>query len=982
MNGIKILLVEDNPLDAELAIREIKKGGSEFIIKVVDAMEEVNRALGDFYPDLIITDFCLAGFDGMNVLDLARKKDQLMPVIIITGSINEETAVNCIKAGAQDYILKENLMRLPFAIDDALEMHRIIIEKNKAEKALEESRNTLEMFFSQSLDGFFYMMLDEPVYWNDQADKEQVVRYIFNNQKITKINQAMLDQYRANSCDLMGKTAADLFSHDPEQGIRAWRQLLDERHLHIDTYERRMDGTFMWVEGEYSCMYDDSGRFVGHFGLQRDVTERKETERRIRESEQQYRLLIDNIGEGIALVSPGEEITMANPAADEIFGVKPGELTGQNLLNFVIPEMSEFVKKQTFLRKSGERTVYEMEIERFGGTHRVLMVTAVPQFDDNQNFIGTFGVFRDITETKRAQESIRKQLVALTQPIDDPKGIDFHTLFSMEDIQRIQDEFAEATGVSSIITYPDGTPITRPTNFCRLCRDIIRKTPRGLRNCLHSDAMIGLTLEDGPVIQPCLSGGLWDAGASIRIGGKHIANWLIGQVRNEAQDEEKLVAYADEIGADREEFRKALREVPVMSDEQFTKVSKALYTIANELSLKAYQNVQQARFIREKEETESALRNSEAKYRTLVQYSSDPIFSFNPDETYRFVNEAFAKPFGKTPEDIIGKTPFEIFSFDEAEKRLQLVRKVFKTGEQGSIDVKVVTAQGDLRYYLTIVDPIKDEDGNILWVSCIAKNITDRKLAEEELIKAKERAEESDQLKSAFLANMSHEIRTPMNSIIGFAELLTEEEVDSNSRKKFAKLIERGSEQLLSLINDIIDISKIEAGQITLSPTMVLIPELIEEIFQMFLALRNRMDKEKVQLKMDLSGLDTKLEILIDRNRLQQVLINLGQNALKFTESGSVVFGCKLLNERMVRFFVKDTGRGISPAKQELIFKRFRQIEETSGPLYRGTGLGLAISQNLVNLMGGEIGVVSELEKGSEFWFTLPLHFKIPLDQS
>jgi ligand-binding sensor protein len=155
--------------------------------------------------------------------------------------------------------------------------------------------------------------------------------------------------------------------------------------------------------------------------------------------------------------------------------------------------------------------------------------------------------------------------VALTKPLDDPAGIQFGDLFNIEEIQGIQDSFANATGVASIITQPDGTPITHPSNFCRLCVDIIRKTEKGRANCYRSDATLGRCNPSGPIISPCLSGGLWDAGASITVGGKHIANWLIGQVRDTTQNEKQMLRYADEIGADREEFRRALAEVPVMS---------------------------------------------------------------------------------------------------------------------------------------------------------------------------------------------------------------------------------------------------------------------------------------------------------------------------------------------------------------------------------------------------------------------------------
>ncbi len=169
--------------------------------------------------------------------------------------------------------------------------------------------------------------------------------------------------------------------------------------------------------------------------------------------------------------------------------------------------------------------------------------------------------------------------------------VTFLDIFDLDTIQKLQDSFAYATGVASIITDPDGVPITKPSNFCRLCNDIIRKTEKGLKNCYYSDAQLGKPNKKGPNIEKCLSGGLWDAGASIFVGEKHIANWMVGQVKNAQTNEEKILSYAKEIGANEQEFREALGEVNQMTSEQFKKVVDSLYIFANELSEKAYKNL-------------------------------------------------------------------------------------------------------------------------------------------------------------------------------------------------------------------------------------------------------------------------------------------------------------------------------------------------------------------------------------------------------
>ena len=206
----------------------------------------------------------------------------------------------------------------------------------------------------------------------------------------------------------------------------------------------------------------------------------------------------------------------------------------------------------------------------------------------------------DVSRDKRVELELQQRIRTLTHPQEDDSSVRFEDLFDIEEIQKIQDAFAEATGVASLITDLNGRPITRPSRFCRLCNDIIRKTELGLRNCMCSDAALGRKNPDGPNVQPCLSGGLWDGGTSICVGDRHIANWLIGQVLDETQKEERMLEYGRQIGADPEAYRGALREVTRMPRERFEKICLALHQIAKQLSLLALKNVQQARAITER----------------------------------------------------------------------------------------------------------------------------------------------------------------------------------------------------------------------------------------------------------------------------------------------------------------------------------------------------------------------------------------------
>ena len=317
-------------------------------------------------------------------------------------------------------------------------------------------------------------------------------------------------------------------------------------------------------------------------------------------------------------------------------------------------------------------------------------------------------------------------------------SIRFSDIFKLDEIQRLQDLFSDASGVASIITHPDGTPITRPSNFCRLCNDIIRKTEKGCANCFKSDAVLGRYNASGPVVQPCLSGGLWDAGASITVGGKHIANWLIGQVRNEKLDEQRMINYADEIGADREEFMKALHEVPVMSVEKFNKVSEMLFVFANDLSEKAYNNLQLKKQIAEREKAAALLHESRKQYRNLVEGTPDLITRIDSEGYLLFVNHSAQEIYGLKPEACVGRSAFDFIHPDDRSGTEAAFQYSLKSGvEIFTHESRLVGISGQVHHMAWTIRIERDEAGNFCGFACTAKDITNFKQTEEALRQSK-----------------------------------------------------------------------------------------------------------------------------------------------------------------------------------------------------------------------------------------------------
>jgi PAS domain S-box-containing protein len=570
----------------------------------------------------------------------------------------------------------------------------------------------------------------------------------------------------------------------------------------------------------------------------------------------------------------------------------------------------------------------------------------------------------EILKSEKANYDSRPE--QLDHPETSKGNIVFEDLFDLEAIQQIQDEFSSATGVASIITYPDGRPITRPSNFTRFCNEIVRQTEKGCRNCYKSDAELGAVNRGGPIIRQCLSGGLWDSGTSIVVEGNHIANWLVGQVRNDTQSEEKIRKYARLIEADEEEMISAFREVPAMSQERFIQVARLLYSLAKQFSVLASHNLQQAKFIRDHSLIEAALK-AEQLFTEKILDSLPGIFYLYSYPELKLIrwNKNHENLLGYKEGEIEGRFIYEWFP--ESDKRA-----VEKAVVQAMIDgVNVIEStllsrSGNFVPFL--LTGVRFENNGEKFLMGIGIDITNKKKADDELIRARNKAEESDKLKSAFLANMSHEIRTPMNGILGFANLLKQPDLSEETQQKFIKIIEKSGERMLNIINDLIDISKIESGQMEVTLSETNLHETLDFLYSFF---KTDAGKKGIDLSFYSPLKQDEATIITDSGKLYAILTNLIKNAIKFTLKGTVDFGYEIKGE-FIEFYVKDTGIGIPKDKQRKVLERFIQADFKLSSGYEGAGLGLSISRAYIEMLGGKLTLESEPGVGSQFYFTIP----------
>jgi PAS domain S-box-containing protein len=366
--------------------------------------------------------------------------------------------------------------------------------------------------------------------------------------------------------------------------------------------------------------------------------------------------------------------------------------------------------------------------------------------------------------------------------------------------------------------------------------------------------------------------------------------------------------------------------------------------------------------ITKRKQAEDLLKVSEQKSTSIMENSADAIFIANQQGKYVYTNKAVTAMLGYTSEEMERKTIADLTAPNKQEEIFKIFNQVLIDGK-GYTEIELLMKNG--KYIPTDLNAVILPDGSV-YGSC--RDISERKEAELELIRAKEKAEESDHLKSAFLTNMSHEIRTPMNGILGFAELLKEPNISSDDLQDYIQTMQISGARMLNTINSIVDMSKIESGLIQNDIKETDINDKMEFTYKFF---KPEADIKGLQLTLKSSLRDKEVIIKTDNEKVYGILTNLVRNAIKFTYEGSIEFGYEKKGEYL-EFYVKDTGIGIPQRYRQMIFERFRQGSEEHNRGYEGSGLGLSIAKSYVEMLGGEIWMESEEGLGSIFYFTIP----------
>ncbi len=378
--------------------------------------------------------------------------------------------------------------------------------------------------------------------------------------------------------------------------------------------------------------------------------------------------------------------------------------------------------------------------------------------------------------------------------------------------------------------------------------------------------------------------------------------------------------------------------------------------------------------LEELQNTNRDITNEKNKYLTVFESLITPIILLDENNVIINFNLAASKLF--TDIEVAGTLYYnENISSCTLREISDTVNELINcSGEKVSFEIYLDTNEGKRFFQVTLrkmLDVSEKYKGTVIMLD----DLTNRKQAEQILQEAKLKAEDADKLKTAFLANMSHEIRTPMNAILGFTELILASDPPKKERVEYLNLIRKSSNSLLTIIEDIIDIAKIESNQIKIHMKICKPVEILNDLYLLFKEmLKNYGSGEDIELRINVAISDLNIKFYTDADRLRQIISNLLNNAVKFTDFGFIEFGFKKVDQNHILFFVRDSGPGINDEMKDKIFERFIQIENTNSLKQNGAGLGLPICKNLVNLLGGSIWIESVVDKGSDFYFQLPLN--------
>jgi len=694
-------------------------------------------------------------------------------------------------------------------------------------------------------------------------------------------------------------------------------------------------------------------------------------------SEEKYRTVFENTGAATCILEEDGTISLANKQFEILSGFSSEEIINKKKwMDFVVEEDLYWMREQHELRrKDNEKALKEYEFRFMNKNNAIknihLHVEIIP---DTKKSVASL---IDVTHMLTVEQELKSIEWMLKDKVSEgrygePEYGDLSEInkdgmilnyVGKEELNRIVGDYLDLLETSAAVYEKDGSYALgiMSSHWCQFLDVSSRKLTGQANNAAalssgkwlcHESCWTHASkpcIEKGEIVDEKCHGGLSIYAVPIKAYGQIIGaiNFGYGEPPKDNSTLEKIASKynvsKEDVARNASRYRKRPQYIVQLAKKRLQRSAKQIgHIVESKMAL-------------------NSLQESEQKFKKISENSPDAIFIADKNGKYVYVNEKASALLGYGREELLDMSVKDLSIISNDKEPPEIFKQILKNGSAYS-EIEMRRKNGstvavDLNATLL-------PDGNV-YGSC--RDITERIINQTQLIEAKEKAEESDRLKSAFLANMSHEIRTPMNGIIGFTDLLKENNLSEEKHDKYIEVIQRSGRRMLNTVNDIIDISKIDSGQVELNVSEFSIKEELRSLISFF-----RPQAEAKNLAMSLNyNLDKKDDTMCaDLTKFNSIVTNLVRNAIKFTGGGSIELGCDLHGEKRL-FYVKDTGQGIPPERQEAIFNRFEQADIEDVHALEGSGLGLAISRSYVEMMGGIIWVDSEPGAGSVFYFTI-----------
>jgi PAS domain S-box-containing protein len=741
-----------------------------------------------------------------------------------------------------------------------------------------------------------------------------------------------------------------------------------------------------------------------------DITQRKQVDKALFESEEKFRLLFSQAPLGYQALDIDGNFIDVNQTWLALLGYTREEVIGKWFGDFLSPVYQDGFRKRFPIFLAEGKIHSEFEMLHKNGNKLFIAFEGRIGYESNGEFKQTHCILQDITEVKKANEETIKQKELLQRVIDNvPVMITYFDnngkiLLTNNELVKVLGWTHNEWETENIFAkcYPD-------PKYMKEVLDFMNRGGSGWKNCKT-------TIKYGTVIDTSWTNIKLSDGASMGIGQdfterkqKEESVKKLQLLLSSTMDSQKdtvifsidkdynyltfnkahwdamkvgynkdvksgmnildcITSESDRVTA-KENYDRALNGESFSTEQVFGDVNplyfENFYNPIRDDKNEIIGCTGLARNITQRKQSEEKLRLSSVHWKRTFDSIQDSVTLLDINQNIIQSNKAFLDLINKPETEILNHPCFGFVHGTSCPiEECPFVRM------QKSKERETMVLETHSLIFEVTVDPIFDDTNSITGAVHIVKDITTSKQAESELIIAKEKAEESDRLKSAFLANMSHEIRTPMNGILGFTELLKEPNLSTDDQQDFIQTIQISGARMLNTINNIVDVSKIESGLINLAIDETNINKKIEFAYKFF---KPEVERKGLQFIFK-NGLPTKDAVIkTDNEKVYGVLTNLIKNAIKFTYEGSIEFGYEKKGA-FLEFYVKDTGVGIPKYLQQTIFERFRQGSNDLNRLYEGSGLGLSIAKSYVEMFGGKVWVESEEGRGSTFYFTIPYH--------